>query len=92
MTALREEFGQLRGCLVFIGGANDHGMVDESLVTPQWNKEHHEHTGVWWSRDQASGNLYLTGYHPYGAQLKGCFGSALGRTIQLARTELSRFA
>jgi hypothetical protein len=58
-----------------------------------WNKDYREQTGVWSFTDPNSGNLYIHGYHPgYAVRAYNSFwGSALGRTIQLART-MPRFA
>jgi hypothetical protein len=92
-AALREEFAALRGSLVFVGSRDDFGILGEALGgMPDWHGEQDEVAGVWWFRDEASGNLVVHGCHP-GAARRGHFSeAALDRTILLARNLLPGFA
>ena len=92
-AALREEFARLRASLVFVGSLDDFGVLGEALGgAPDWHGEHDEATGLWWFRDERSGNLFVHGCHP-GTARRGRFtDAALDRTVLLARNLLPRFA
>ena len=104
VTALREEFKQLHETLIVIVSAGRLDVLDSPDLFPtfvpqwqeeyedNWNKDNHETTGVWWLKDPNSRNLYVHGYHPRAAVQQRFWGSALGRTIHLARSLLPRFA
>ena len=91
-TALREELGQLRQSLIFVGSLDDFGILGECLGhTPNWHQEHTGQTGLWWFRDSSSGNLIIHGYDPSAARRGRFSEAALDRTILLARNLLPRF-
>ena len=92
-AALREELAGLRRSLVFPGSLDDFGVLGEALGgTPDWHGERDEGTGIWWFRDEASGNLVVHGCHP-GAARRGHFSeAALERTVLLARNLLPHLA
>ena len=88
-----EEFGRLRRSLVFVGSLDDFGVLGEALGgTPDWHGEHDEATGIWWFRDEASGNLFVHGCHPSAARRGHLSAEALDRTVLLARNLLPRLA
>jgi len=103
-VALRKEIERLHHSLVVIVSFSPLNVLDSDKVFPQliqnwnmdyesnWKKDYHEQTGLWWFNDQKSGNLYVHGHHPRPAVYGGYWGSALGRTIQLARASMPRFA
>ncbi|HWX48412.1 MAG TPA: hypothetical protein VNZ61_10185 [Roseomonas sp.] len=92
--ALREEFGQLRNSLVFIGSLGDFGILGEALGgAPTWHgREQGEAAGPWWFRNEASGNLFAHGSHPSAARRGHFSREALDRTVLLSRNLLPRFA
>ena len=49
-------------------------------------------TGIWWFRDEGSGNLFVHGCHPSAARQAHFTEAALDRTVLLARNLLPRFA
>jgi hypothetical protein len=93
--SLREEFEKLHESLIIIGSRNAFGVLDSPHIFPKlmpqwrdnWNKDHHEQTGVWSFTDPKSSNLYVHCEHPgYAIRAASSFwGSALGRIIHLAR-------
>jgi hypothetical protein len=92
-AALREEVAQLRRSLVFVGSLDDFGILGEALGgSPAWHGDHDEATGLWWFRDEASGNLFVHGCHPSAARRGQFSEAALDRTVLLARNLLPRFA
>jgi len=92
-AALREEVSRLRRSLVFVGSLDDFGILGEALGgTPDWHGEHDAATGLWWFRDEASGNLFVHGCHPSAARRGHFSDAALDRTVLLARNLLPRFA
>jgi hypothetical protein len=92
-AALREEFARLRQSLVFVGSLDDFGVLGEALGgSPAWHGEHDEATGLWWFRDEASGNLFVHGCHPSAARRAYFTEEALDRTVLLARNLLPHFA
>jgi hypothetical protein len=90
-AALREELGQLRNSLVFVGSLDDFGILGEAPGgVPAWHGDDDKATGIWWHRDEASGNLLVHGNHPSEAR-RGLIGElALERTVFLARNLLPR--
>ena len=92
-AALREEIGRLRRSLVFVGSLDDFGVLGEALGgTPDWHGEHDEATGIWWFRDEGSGNLFVHGCHPSAARRRHFTEEALDRTVLLARNLLPGLA
>lgn len=91
INALREEFDKLHDSLIVIVSNDTFGVLDSPYLFPQivplWNTNYHEQTGLYWFKDQRLGNLYVHGYHPRATlgPREPRWGSALGRTIQLAR-------
>ena len=91
-AALREEVARLRRSLVFVGSRDDFGILGEALGgSPAWHGERDEATGLWWFRDEASGNLFVHGCHPSAARQGQFIEAALDRTVLLARKLLPRF-
>jgi hypothetical protein len=91
--ALREELGRLRRSLVFVGSLDDFGVLGEALGgVPDWHGEQDAATGLWWFRDEASGNLLVHGCHPGAARRGHISEAALDRTVLLARNLLPGFA
>jgi hypothetical protein len=90
--------------LVVIASADPRSVLDHLRVFPQlipnwkpnfednWHKHYHKQTGLYWFKDQKSANLFVWGNHPGYSVARGEWGSALGRTIQLARALMPRFA
>ncbi len=92
-AALREEFAGLRRSLVFVGSLDDFGILGEALGgIPDWHGEHDEATGLWWLRDEPSGNLVVHGCHPSAARRGHFSEAALERTVMLARNLLPHLA
>jgi hypothetical protein len=92
-AALREELARVRRSLVFVGSLDDFGILGEALGgLPAWHGEHDEATGLWWFRDEASGNLFVHGCHPSEARRMHLSEAALDRTVLLARNLLPQFA
>jgi hypothetical protein len=91
--ALREELAQLRDSLVFVASLDDFGILGEALGgAPDWHGSQDEDCGIWWRRDEASGNLLVHGCHPSAAR-RGHFSDlALERTVLLARNLLRGLA
>jgi hypothetical protein len=95
ITSLREEFEKLHDSLIVIVSNDRFKVLDSNDVFPKlvpqwksdydgnWNKDYNDETGLYWFEDKRSRNLYVHGYHPRAAAR--FFGSALGRTIHLAR-------
>ena len=76
-----------------MGSLDDFGVLGEALGgTPDWHGEHDEETGIWWFRDEGSGNLFVHGCHPSAARQAHFTEAALDRTVLLARNLLPRFA
>ncbi|MCB4825460.1 hypothetical protein [Roseicella aerolata] len=91
-AALREEIAHLRHSLVFVGSLDDFGILGEALGgVPNWHGEQDDATGLWWFRDEASGNLFVHGCHPSAARRGHFSDAALDRTVMLARNLLPRF-
>ena len=91
-AALREEFGQLRNSLVFVGALDDFGILGEALEGKMiWHRTDDEHAGLWWHHDEGSGNLLVHGCHPSAARRGHFSEAALERTVLLARNLLPRF-
>jgi hypothetical protein len=102
--SLSEELEQLHHSLVVIASNETQNVLDHDRVFSQlipnwkpnfednWRKHYHEQTGLYWFYDQRSGNLCAHGYHPRPTMQQGFWGAALGRTIQLARALMPRFA
>lgn len=92
-AALREELAALRGSLVFVGSQDDFGILGEALGgMPDWHGEQDEAAGIWWFRDEASGNLIVHGCHPSAARQGHFSEAALERTVLLARNLLPHLA
>jgi hypothetical protein len=88
-AALREELAGLRRSLVFVGSLDDFGVLGEALGgIPDWHGEQDEAAGIWWFRDEASGNLIVHGCHPSVARREHFSEAALERTVMLARNLL----
>jgi hypothetical protein len=91
-AAPREEVSRLHRSLVFMGSLEDFGILGEALGgAPDWHGEHDAATGVWWFRDDASGNLFVHGCHPVAARQGPISEVELDRTVLLARNLLPRF-
>lgn len=91
-AALRAEFAQLHDSLVFVGSIDDFGILGDALGgVPQWHGERDEATGIWWHREEASGNLFVHGCHPNAARRGQFSEAALERAVMLARNLLPRF-
>jgi hypothetical protein len=92
VAALREEIGQLRNSLVYVGSLDDFGILDEALGgAPAWHSENHKTTNIWWFRDKVSGNLIVHGNHPSTARREESAMASIERTILLAQNLLPRF-
>jgi hypothetical protein len=88
-AALREEIAGLRRSLVFVGSLDDFGILGEALGgIPDWHGEQDEAAGIWWFRDETSGNLIVHGCHPSAARREQFSEAALERTLMLARNLL----
>ena len=91
-AALREEIGQLRNSLIYIGSLDDFGILGEALgSTPDWHSENSTTTSIWWFRDQVSGNLFVHGNHPSTARREEAAIDAIERTVLLTQNLLPRF-
>ncbi len=91
-AALRAEFEQLHDSLIFVGSIDDFGILGEALGgVPAWHGERDETTGIWWYREEASGNLFIHGCHPNAARRGQFSEAALERAVMLARNLLPRF-
>jgi hypothetical protein len=91
-AALRDELGQLRNSLVFVGSLDDFGILGEALGgVPAWHGTPDEQSGIWWHRDEGSGNLLVHGCHPNAARRGHFTELALERAVLLARNLLPRF-
>jgi hypothetical protein len=92
-AALCEEFAALRRSLIFVGSLDDFGILGEALGgMPSWHGEQDEATGIWWFRDEPSGNLFVHGCHPSAARRGHFSEAALDRTVLLARNLLPHLA
>ncbi|WP_270935458.1 hypothetical protein [Falsiroseomonas oryzae] len=88
--ALREELACLRDTLVFVASLDDFGILGEALGgVPAWHGRD-EATGLWWYRDEASGNLVVHGCDPAAARRGQFAEAALDRTLMLAGNLLTR--
>lgn len=91
-AALRSEFGLLHDSLVFVGSIDDFGILGEALGgVPAWHGERDAATGIWWYREEASGNLFVHGCHPNAARRGQFSEAALERAVMLARNLLPPF-
>lgn len=91
-AALREEIGQLRNSLIYVGSLDDFGILGEALGgAPAWHSENSKATSIWWFRDQVSGNLIVHGNHPSTARREESAIASIDRTVLLARNLLPRF-
>ena len=76
-----------------MGSLDDFGVLGEALGgTPDWHGEHDAATGIWWFRDEGSGNLFVHGCHPSAARRGHFSETAPERPVLLARNLLPRFA
>lgn len=92
-AALREELAAVRGSPVFVGSQDDFGILGEALGgMPDWHGEQGDGTGIWWFRDDASGNLIVHVCHPIAARRSHLSEAALEQTVLLARSLLPRLA
>lgn len=91
-AALRAEFEQLHDSLIFVGSIDDFGILGDALGgVPEWHGEREEATGIWWYREDASGNLFVHGCDPSAARRGQLSAAALERAVMLARNLLPRF-
>jgi hypothetical protein len=76
-----------------MGSLYKFGILGAALGgSPAGHGEHDAATGLWWFRDEASGNLFVHGCHPSAARREHFTEEALDRTVLLARNLLPRFA
>jgi hypothetical protein len=91
-AALREEFEKFRQSLIFIGSYSEFDILWPVMGDQnKWNKNEYKDEGIWWLRDEATGNLYVHGYHPSAAQQGRFLNPMLDATLTLARTHLAPF-
>jgi hypothetical protein len=92
ITALREEFAQLRQSLIFIASYHEYGILRRILPDEEhWGKEFEASGGFWWLQDPKTGNLYVHSYHPSHMQRRKFFRLAAEQTIELAKNKRPAF-
>lgn len=92
VTALTEEFAQLRQSLVFVASRDDYNILDQLLQSSDWSNEFYERAEFCWMKDKSSGNLFIHGKHPSYLQRKNIFDVAVEKTVELTRRILPPFS